>query len=72
VLISKEKVKRRRGEAYDINKQTTFIYNDKIKNRIKGALYPGAHTRQWREMIGLFGAWNRLLTELKLLLFVSN
>jgi len=36
------KKKRISGEAYDINKQT--IYSTKIKNRIKGALRPGART----------------------------
>jgi len=35
--------KKTRGEAYDINKQR-IIYSTEIKNQIKGALCPGAHT----------------------------
>jgi len=66
-LFSKEKIskggdeygkgeeKRARGEEYDINKQTIYIYIYmlcvEIENRIKGALHPGAHTGQ--ELVGL-------------------
>jgi len=45
--ISKEKVAKKRisGEAYDINKQTICCsYSAEIRNRIKGALRPGART----------------------------
>jgi len=34
------------GEAYNINKQTIYIYSAKIKNRVKGALFPGTSMEQ--------------------------